>query len=373
MDEGSESHDAPPCVTEHHTAVMTASGPLQSEQSLTLRAADLAWELTDDGFAVVACGTFADANPAFCRLVGRSVSDIVGLALDDIFAPDDVAPFVESTHAPGLRSVAGLLADGRPFLADLSVTRTSTGELLIRARHRRPVVVTNLEQPAVGKNEVATALSHDVRGRLGVVSGFIGMITENDAETRGDSPPDPLVGLLHRAESATGTVDQMLERLVRYIRLGDAVFHLTPTALNPVVTEAASLAGIDISLSGDPLPTTFANASMLTECVTELFRNAAEFGRDDVALTVDVSARRVGDWCELVITDNGRGIAPHLVEESFALFRQLQSRNWERGVGMGLAICRRIIDGHGGTITVHGDGTAGTTIVLRLAPADSPS
>lgn len=332
-------------------------------------AAELAWEYGDDGCAVIDSGVFTAANAAFGRLVGRPAPDIVGLTVSDVFAPTDIAPVVDSPDDRLAVPVAGLLGNGRPFLAEIDATRTGGDELILRARRRLPTIVTDSDQPTVDRNEIVTALSHDVRGRLGVASGFLSLALSGE----GGAPPERQTHLLERAASATDTVDLMLERLVHFLRLGEAVFHLTPTSLGPVVAAAASTVGVDISTSGEPLPTAFANVPLLIECLTELFGNAVEFAQADVPITIDVSARIVGRWCELAITDNGRGIPPHLVEQSLGLFRQLQSRNWERGVGMGLAVCRRIIDGHGGTIALHGDGTAGTTTVLRLALADAPT
>lgn len=328
------------------------------------RAADEAWAHNPDGLAIVdVAGGILASNPAFDRIVGRDGLIVAGLDLGDVLAPDDAAIVLSADETSERVPVAGRRPDGRPFCAEMQATPLDDDRLLVTARRRGHDVADDASESSGACDDLAGVLSHDVRGRLRNVAGFLGICVGGS-----DQPlPDESLQYLERAAAAGRAADLMLDRLVRYLRLERTVYRLTPTSLDELLADAVSLAGNGVAVQSDPLPVVFADGPLLAEALAELIRNAGEFARDDVPPIVAVSARQRRGWCELSITDNGRGIAPDLRDDAFGLCRQLQPRDWERGVGMGLPICRRIVDGHGGVVTIDSDGSTGTTVSVRLA------
>jgi PAS domain-containing protein len=155
-------------------------------------AAELAWEYSDDGCAVGTGGVISASNPAFRRLVGRSADALVGLAVSDVFAPVDVASVLHHPDPSRWVSTVGLLEDGFPFLADtadIGVMSAGGDEMILRVRHRLPTIVAKIDGPTDNKNELAHAFLHGIRGRLGVVSGFIGIVAETSIGTQSDAEP----------------------------------------------------------------------------------------------------------------------------------------------------------------------------------------
>jgi light-regulated signal transduction histidine kinase (bacteriophytochrome) len=107
----------------------------------------------------------------------------------------------------------------------------------------------------------------------------------------------------------------------------------------------------------------------------ELFRhlldNAVKF-RADRPLAIDVGARRDGDGWSIWVRDNGIGIEPLYHEKVFAIFQRLHTRAAYPGNGIGLAICKKIVEIHGGRIWIESDGQAGTGVVFRLPDRAAP-
>jgi light-regulated signal transduction histidine kinase (bacteriophytochrome) len=109
------------------------------------------------------------------------------------------------------------------------------------------------------------------------------------------------------------------------------------------------------------LPVVQGEEPLLTALLTNLIGNSVKFRKPDVPIKVHVEAVRDDDdnW-ELAVRDNGIGIAPEFVDKVFVIFQRLHSKEAYPGTGIGLAICKKIVEYHGGRIwvdTTYGDGT----------------
>lgn len=333
-------------------------------------AAELAWRHLGDGVALLdRGGVIVATNPSFDALVGFAEGRLIGRSFRDLLAPGDADRVVDAADSQSWIAVAGLECDGFPFVVDAAASSVAAERILVIVRPRGPTISRSADAADTHGTELAHALSHDVRGRLRSVSGFLDVVLEGDGA---DQPTDDSA-CLRRASAAARAGDRMLERLVHHVRLGEATFTLRPIGLLEMVRAASTIVDGDISVEAGTLPVVLAEERRMTECLVELFANAVVFARDGVPPVVSVTAEVSGGWCDVRISDNGRGMPADLVDDCFGLFRQLQARNWERGVGMGLPICRRIVDGHGGDIRIESDRAAGTTVRLRLALAPAPT
>lgn len=120
------------------------------------------------------------------------------------------------------------------------------------------------------------------------------------------------------------------------------------------------------------LPAVQANAAQVRQLLTNLLGNAIKF-RANRPLSVTLEGRQEGDWVHFVLEDNGIGIAPRHAEQVFVMFQRLHSRAASGGNGIGLAVCQRVVERHGGQIWVAPAGGGGTAVHFTLPAAAHPA
>jgi chemotaxis family two-component system sensor kinase Cph1 len=116
------------------------------------------------------------------------------------------------------------------------------------------------------------------------------------------------------------------------------------------------------------MPMVVADAGQLTQLLTNLIGNALKF-RGEVAPRVHVNAARSGRMCTISVQDNGIGISPEYFERIFVIFQRLHSREEYAGTGVGLAICKKIVERHGGRIWVESAPGQGARFSFTLPAA----
>jgi len=133
--------------------------------------------------------------------------------------------------------------------------------------------------------------------------------------------------------------------------------------LQPVIDET----GAEVEV-GD-LPVVRGEKLLLAQLLANLVGNALKFRHPDRAPVVRVDARRVGAFWELVCQDNGIGIDPAYAERVFVIFQRLHAKEVYEGTGIGLALCKKIVEYHGGDIWIDTSVTEGAAVRWTL-PAD---
>ncbi|HMC05625.1 MAG TPA: ATP-binding protein, partial [Actinomycetota bacterium] len=150
---------------------------------------------------------------------------------------------------------------------------------------------------------------------------------------------------------------------------------------NLVVNDVVAGLGARIAEAGaivrvDPLPTVASQPTQLGQVFQNLISNALKFIPAGVVPEVVISAERIGDEWDFSVTDNGIGIEPRHRERIFGMFKRLHSRSEYEGSGIGLALCKRIVERHGGRIGVEaaasGQGSS-FWFALPVAPPDAAS
>jgi len=119
-----------------------------------------------------------------------------------------------------------------------------------------------------------------------------------------------------------------------------------------------------------PMPRVMADRSQVEQVVANLVGNAIKYRRPGVAPRVLVSAACRGEWWEIAVADNGIGIEGEYFDRIFEMFRRLHTNDEFEGTGIGLAVVRKIVERHGGTIRVESVPGKGSTFyfTLRRAP-----
>jgi light-regulated signal transduction histidine kinase (bacteriophytochrome) len=167
----------------------------------------------------------------------------------------------------------------------------------------------------------------------------------------------------------------LISDLLALSRVGRTTDEFEPVSLDTVLDRALEHLSGPVESSGakierlTPLPTVNGDPSLLTSLMENLVSNAVKYRREDVAPVIRVSAEHAADdhcWT-VTVADNGIGIDPQYAERIFAIFQRLHLRDSYGGTGIGLALCRKIVEFHGGHIWLDPVGSeAGATFRFAL-------
>jgi len=219
--------------------------------------------------------------------------------------------------------------------------------------------------------QFAYVASHDLQEPLRMVAAYTQLLGEK-YHGKLDEQADKYIGYAVDGAKRMQTLIQDLLAFSRVGRQKDA-FSLTDT--NAVVEQAVSNLTAAIGESGaivkyDGLPVVVANASLLAQLFQNLIGNAIKF-HGGTAPEIRVTAQKQAAEWVFAVTDNGIGIAPEYLDDIFVIFKRLHTRNEYPGNGIGLAICRKIVEQHGGRIWVTSQEGQGSTFKFSL-PASEP-
>lgn len=214
--------------------------------------------------------------------------------------------------------------------------------------------------------QFAYAAAHDLQEPLRMVASFTQLLAKR-YKGRLDADADEFVA--YAVDGAT-RMQGMIQGLLDYSRLGAREGEFAPADCELILaqTRAALMMTIDelgATLTHDPLPTVVADASRLGQVFQNLIGNALRF-RGVEPPRVHVRAERgTGEW-RFTVRDNGIGIAPPDFDRIFQVFRRLHGRAEYPGTGIGLAICKKVVEGHGGRIWVESEPGQGTTFSFTI-------
>lgn len=188
---------------------------------------------------------------------------------------------------------------------------------------------------------------------------------------------------LDRMLNATSRMDRLIDDLLTYSRVStrtrpfkpvdlEAIVHIVVENLESRIEETG--AAVEIG----PLPTIDADAVQMGQLFQNLLANALKFRKPDTPPRVTISATMIDTLttddvstriAEIIVADNGVGFDEKYVGKIFTMFERLHSRTEYEGSGVGLAICRRIVERHGGNITAHGSIGEGARFTVTLPVA----
>jgi signal transduction histidine kinase len=196
----------------------------------------------------------------------------------------------------------------------------------------------------------AYAVSHDLKAPLRGIRNLTDWITE-DARGKVSKETEKNLSLLHRR---VDRLDKLLDSLLQYSRVGrvDDIVEVVDTAalVDDIAGYLAPHAGFIVSCQGE-MPIIHAEKAPLEQVLLNLIGNGLKH-HDRTVGTVTVTARDIGDAIEFCVADDGPGIETEFHARIFQMFQTLKSRDILEGNGMGLAIVKKSVEGHGGTIRV---------------------
>ena len=199
----------------------------------------------------------------------------------------------------------------------------------------------------------AFVASHDLQEPLRMVSSFLSLLEEETGRQLNEAAREYIRFAVDGAERMKKLVAALLE----YSRLGTASESWEPINCNEVLAEARDLLDLSIKETGavlvvHPLPTVKGIAAQLQQLFQNLISNALKY-RSAAQPQIEIGCRDgQGQWI-FYVKDNGIGIDPRYFEKIFIIFQRLHEKSRYSGTGIGLAICKKIVEKHGGTIWVE--------------------
>jgi PAS domain S-box-containing protein len=236
--------------------------------------------------------------------------------------------------------------DGR-LLGGIAVSRDVTD--LRRHEHDMAERAAELERSNAELAQFAYVASHDLSEPLRTVSSYLQLLRRR---YHGQIDDDADAFIEYAVEGAN-RMRTLIEDLLAYSRAGRMERVPAPVDLEAVVREVCGTLTAQPArpeIQWDPLPTVVGDANQLKQLFQNLIGNGVKFVSPGVRPRVRVLARPNGEGWRFAVEDNGIGIAPEHAEQVFGMFQRLHTRDQFEGTGIGLAICRKVVQLHGGEI-----------------------
>ena len=275
-------------------------------------------------------------------------------------------------------------ADLRLLAEDVEGMRRRLAEELEftdRARLQLDEQAGELRRSNAELEQFAYVASHDLQEPLRKVASFCQLLQRRYSAELDDRANQ----YIDFAVDGANRMQTLISDLLSFSRVGRV--HRRYASVDLEQTLAATLDSLSLAVEDtgavvthDPLPTVTADATQMGMLLQNLIANAVKFRDPQRPPRVHLSARRDGGQWVFAVNDNGIGISPDYAERVFVIFQRLHTRDAYPGNGIGLAMCRKIVEFHGGTISVDPDYSPGTRISFTLpvsvqppVPATAPS
>jgi PAS domain S-box-containing protein len=331
-------------------------------------------------------GNVLFANKRFLDLHGLSDADLAHLTLEKYVAPE-YRTILREWHnkrmageaAPELFEFEGLHKNGSKIWLEVQVSKVLEDGVVkgtlsaIRDITERKKSELKLNEAMLATQRINKELeqftymvSHDLQEPLRMVSGFLNLL---QAEAGGQLNDDAKEYIAYAADGAE-RMRQMIADLLHYSRVGNNKEDWTPVDVQELVRYVLRVLQQPIEAMGasvqvGPLPVITANKTLLTLLFQNLVGNALKYhGRERPQIEVGAACEQ-GHWT-FFVKDNGIGIDPKYFERIFIIFQRLHDKTTYSGTGIGLAICKKIVEKHGGKIWVTSEVGKGSTFYFTV-------
>lgn len=266
----------------------------------------------------------------------------------------------------------------RPFLTRAVPTRDASGAVLGWMGTNTDVTEQKRAEDLLKRSnedlqQFAYVASHDLREPLGTISTFTKVLQRRLAGALTPENERDLEFIAGAARRMSALIDALLSysRVSRDELRSYSRVDLNDAAAGAIENLRAAVAASGARIVVEPLPAVFGDAAQLGQVFQNLVSNSLRYRKPDVCPEIVIRAMRREQVWQLSVADNGQGFPPEYNEAVFAVFRRLHGQETP-GTGIGLAICRTVIERHGGRIWADGRPDQGTTIHFTLPAGVEP-
>ncbi|MGV0744235.1 sensor histidine kinase [Mycolicibacterium sp. XJ870] len=275
--------------------------------------------------------------------------------------------------------------DIREIAADVDDMRQRIVDELDESRSAKAALdeqADELRRSNAELEQFAYVASHDLQEPLRKVASFCQLLEKR----YGDQLDERGIEYIGFAVDGAKRMQVLINDLLTFSRVGRLNATHTEVDLNSSVDTALSNlataiaeSGAEVTLPSQPLPVVDGDPTLLVMLWQNLIGNAVKFRRSDVAPRIVIDCREgTGDYSDnwvFTLSDNGIGIAEEFVDKVFVIFQRLHGRDAYGGTGIGLALCKKIVEHHGGTIWIDTSYRDGTRLhfTLPATPATEPN
>jgi PAS domain S-box-containing protein len=331
-------------------------------------------------------GKVVFANKRFLELYGRSQEELENLVLEDYVAPEFRETLrdwhnrrIAGEDVPELFEYQGLHKNGDKIWVEVQVTKVVTdGKITgtqsairdIRERKKAELNIRNAMR-AIQKNnkeleQFAYMVSHDLQEPLRMVGGFLNLLQSELGEKLTGSAKE----YIDYAMDGSTRMKRMIEDLLQYSRVASNKETETVINLNElldyvllVFRDTIEKNGVNIRVN--PLPEIKANKTLVSQLFMNLVGNALKYGRPE-SPEIEIGFSKETGENIFYVRDNGIGIEEKFFEKIFIIFQRAHDKKKYSGTGIGLAICKKIVERHGGNIWLESAPAQGSTFYFTL-------
>jgi PAS domain S-box-containing protein len=375
------------------TAVRDASGELRGFSEFSHDMSGLLEAAPDAMVVVNQAGEIVLLNLQAEKQFGYSRDELIGQQVKNII-PEG---FAERLIADDLRSAADALAqqigtgielsarrkDGSDFPIEIMLSPLDSAEGVLVTAAIRDISVRKAAEATLGQKveelkrsneelgQFAYIASHDLQEPLRMVASYTQLLAKR-YKGQLDADADEFISF---AVDGASRMQQLIEDLLAFSRVATTGNALLDTSSEYALEQALQNLHWAIKDSGadvthDPLPTVQADEMQLVQLFQNLIGNAVKYQSPGIPrVHVSVASRGKAGWA-FAVQDNGLGIDPQYFERIFGMFQRLHKRDEFSGTGVGLAICKKIVERHGGTLGVESQLGEGSTFTFVLAGSE---
>jgi len=238
------------------------------------------------------------------------------------------------------------------------------------ARREQEELTRKLEKSNQELQDFAYIVSHDLKAPVRKVAMFGDLLKESLAGRLDEDEQENFEFMIEGA----ARMQQLIDALLTYSRVHTRVKPPQRVDLRKVIEDLKEIElALPLEETGgkveieEPLPSVYADPSQVYQLLQNLIANGLKYHREGVPPVITIRGKQLGDWVRIEVQDNGIGIPEEHHERIFGMFQRLHAD--DKGTGVGLAVCKRIVERHGGEIGVESTPGVGSTFWFTLPSA----